>query len=66
VIEKEVLPPIPPALTAECPEFELAGSGELTELLQVHAANMGRAQQCRSRHSALIQLLKELRENEEP
>jgi hypothetical protein len=51
---------------AECPKFERAESGDLTELLQRHAANMARANVCKARHSALVKLLRELRdENEE-
>ena len=60
VITKEVVPVLPPTLMAECPDFELAQSSDLTEILQVHAANMGRANVCRSRHSALVRLLEEL------
>ena len=60
MITREVVPVLPPTLMAECPPFELAESSDLTEILQIHAANMGKAHQCRSRHSALVKLLKDL------
>lgn len=64
VVTKEVIPPLPPNLTAECPEFELADTGEVTELLQVHAANMGKAHVCASRHKALVDLLDRLKDED--
>jgi len=57
-----VIPPIPPSLTKPCEEFELATTGELTEILQVHASNMGKAHKCSARHRALTGLIESIRE----
>jgi hypothetical protein len=56
------MPPIPPNLTRECPEFVLAESGELEEILGTHAVNMEKAGVCKSRHKALVDELARLRE----
>jgi len=59
VVEKMVLPPIPPILMMPCSALELAEDARLETLLFTHAANMERAHKCRSRHDSLVRRLNE-------
>lgn len=50
---------VPPNLLLPCEDFDLASSGELAELLRVHTTNMARAEQCKSRHGALVKVVED-------
>lgn len=56
---------VPPNLLIECEQFDLASSGELTEILRTHTANMARAEQCRSRHGALVRVIEDYQNGDE-
>lgn len=56
-ITVERIPPLPPSLLRECPEYRAATSSGIDALLEVYVDNMEAAGKCRARHNALVDLL---------
>lgn len=63
IVERLVVPTLPPNLTLPLPDMQLANSGDLGEILKVHVFNMEVAAKCRARLEAIIKLLDDLRRN---
>jgi hypothetical protein len=51
---------LPPSLLRPCDDFEVAPSDDLADILETYISNMEKAGLCKSRHEALITILKDI------
>lgn len=64
VVERLIVPELPPSLSAPCKAMSEYKSGELAEILETHGINMEAANRCISRHEAVINALQALKPTE--